>query len=60
LRDIVLEDLEKHLKEIGVKYHFPPMDKASSNKELIVEMMESFNKVYPGYTLRLFACQKRY
>jgi hypothetical protein len=51
LRDIVLEDLEKHLKEIGVKYHFPPMDKASSNKELIVEMMESFNKVYPGYGL---------
>jgi hypothetical protein len=51
LRDIVLEDLEKRLKEMGVKYHFPPMDKASNNKELIVEMMEAFQKVYPGYGL---------
>lgn len=51
LRDIVLEDLEKRLKEMGVKYHFPPMDRASSNKELIVEMMDVFQKVYPGYGL---------
>lgn len=51
LRDIVLEDLEKRLKEMGVKYHFPPMDKASSNKELIVEMMEAFRNVHPGYGL---------
>ena len=51
LRDIVLEDLEKRLKEMGVKYHFPSMDKASNNKELIVEMMEVFQKVYPGYGL---------
>lgn len=51
LRDIVLEDLEKRLKEMGVKYHFPSMDKASSNKELIVEMMDVFQKVYPGYGL---------
>jgi hypothetical protein len=51
LRDIVLEDLEKHLKEMGVKYHFPSMDKASSNKELIVEMMGVFQQIYPGYGL---------
>lgn len=51
LRDIVLEDIEKHLKEMGVKFQFPSMDKASSNKELIIEMMEAFQKVYPGYGL---------
>jgi len=51
LRDIVLEDIEKHLKEMGVKYKFPSMEKASSNKELIIEMMEAFQKVYPGYGL---------
>ncbi len=48
LRDIVLEDLEKHLKDMGVDFHFPPMSKASSNKDLLVSMMEAFNKVYPG------------
>jgi hypothetical protein len=48
LRDIVLEDLEKRLKEMGVKYHFPPMTKASNNKDLIQEMMEVFQTVYPG------------
>ncbi len=51
LRDIVLEDLEKRLKEIGVKYHFPSMDKASNNKDLLIEMMAAFDKVYPGYGL---------
>jgi hypothetical protein len=51
LRDIVLEDLEKRLKEMGVKYHFPSMEEAASNKDLIIEMMEIFQKVYPGYGL---------
>lgn len=51
LRDIVLEDLEKHLKGMGVTYHFPSMDKASNNKDLILEMMEAFGKVYPGQGL---------
>jgi hypothetical protein len=51
LRDIVLEDLEKHLKEMGVKYHFPSMREAASNKDLIVEMMGIFQKTYPGYGL---------
>ncbi|MEI7845475.1 MAG: DUF6079 family protein [Chloroflexota bacterium] len=51
LRDIVLEDLEKHLKRMGVDFHFPPMDQAASNKELIVEMMVVFKQKYPDFGL---------
>ncbi len=51
LRDIVLEDLEKRLKEMGVTYHFPSMDKAANNKDLLIEMMTAFQQVYPDYGL---------
>ena len=51
LRDIVLEDLEKHLKQMGVNNQFPPMDKVSNNKDLLVEMMDIFQKKFPGYGL---------
>ena len=51
LRDIILEDLEKHLIDMGVAYHFPSMEKASNNKDLLIEMMREFQKVYPGYGL---------
>ena len=51
LRDIILEDLEKHLNEMGVAYHFPSMEKASNNKDLLIEMMREFQKVFPGYGL---------
>ncbi len=51
LRDIVLEDLEKHLQRMGVDYHFPSMDKASNNKDLLIEMMDAFRKVYPNQGL---------
>ncbi len=46
-RDIVLDDLENHLQRMGVDYHFPSMDKASNNKDLLIEMMQAFHKVYP-------------
>ena len=51
LRDVVLNDLEKQLTAIGVHYHFPPMDQASSNKQLLVDMMIEFNKQFPGQGL---------
>jgi hypothetical protein len=51
LRDIVLEDLEKRLLEMGVNYHFPPMDKAANNKDLLIEMMTSFRQIYPDHGL---------
>src|SRR5574338_801570 len=51
LRDIILEDLEKHLNDMGVAYHFPSMENASNNKDLLIEMMREFQKVFPGYGL---------
>ncbi len=51
LRDIILEDLEKHLNDMGVAYHFPSMEKASNNKDLLIEMMREFQKVFPEYGL---------
>lgn len=49
LRDVVLNDLEKQLVALGVQFHFPPMDQAtSSNKQLLIDMMVEFNKRYPG------------
>ncbi len=51
LRDIILEDLEKHLNDMGVTFHFPSMEKASNNKDLLIDMMREFQKVFPGYGL---------
>lgn len=51
LRDVVLNELEKQLSALGVQYHFPPMDQASSNKQLLVEMMIEFNRKFPGQGL---------
>ena len=48
LRDVVFSDLEKQLMTLGVEFHFPRMDEAGSNKQLLVEMMEKFKQVYPG------------
>ena len=51
LRDVVLGQLEKQLKAMEVDYTFPPMDKAASNKDLLVEMMQVFKQRYPGMGL---------
>lgn len=47
LRDVVFQDLEKQLNQMGVEYHFPTMDEASSNKQLLVEMMVVFQAKFP-------------
>lgn len=47
LRDVVFNHLEAQLTTMGVEYHFPPMDMASSNKQLLVDMMVQFNATYP-------------
>ena len=51
LRDVVLGQLEKQLKAMGVDYTFPSMDQAASNKDLLVEMMQVFKQRYPGMGL---------
>ena len=51
LRDVIFTQLEKQLGEMGVDFHFPSMQEASSNKELLIAMMLEFNRVYPGQGL---------
>jgi len=51
LRDVVFIDLERQLKEMGVDFHFPSMEEASSNKLLLSEMMTVFQEKYPDHGL---------
>lgn len=51
LRDVVLIDLERQLKQMGVDFHFPSMKEVPSNKLLLIEMMKVFNKKYPDHGL---------
>jgi hypothetical protein len=51
LRDIVFSQLEPQLQKMGVKFHFPAMDKVSNNKDPLLEMMEVFHKKYPDMGL---------
>ncbi|NLI08750.1 MAG: hypothetical protein GX457_16925 [Thermotogaceae bacterium] len=47
LRDVVFTDLEKQLSNLGIQYHFPPLNETTSNKQLLAEMMRLFEKRYP-------------
>ena len=51
LRDVVFIDLERQLKQMGVDFHFPSMQEASSNKLLLSEMMTVFQEKYPDQGL---------
>lgn len=53
LRDIVFMYLERHLEGLGVSYKFKTADEVPNNKELLVEMMQAFEKVYPDQGLLL-------
>jgi hypothetical protein len=48
LRDIVTQELEAFLDNLGVSYTFPPADKVVNNKAAIEEMMAVFDEAYPG------------
>jgi len=47
LRDILVRELEENLKNYGIDYSFPPMDKSYSNKKDLEEMMQAFHEVFP-------------
>ena len=53
LRDIIFDQLERHLPRMEVSYSFPPSDKISSNKIVLDEMMNEFQGKYPDYGLLL-------
>lgn len=47
LREFLFRKMEGYLDSIQVKYKFPPLDKIASNKDCLMEMMASFQEVYP-------------
>ena len=51
LRDFVCERLERELSNMGVAYHFPPMDQVPGTKDLLQDMMQAFQAVYPDHGL---------
>jgi hypothetical protein len=52
-RDIVAEQLETNLKEMGVDYTFPLMSEVTNNKLVLEQMMTAFHKEYPDKGLLL-------
>lgn len=51
LRDVVLSYLEQGLAQLGVTYHFPPMDQAPNTKDLLASMLVDFHARYPDQGL---------
>lgn len=47
LRDIVCDELEQGLKDMGVEFSFPSADQVSGTKASLVEMMQAFEQVEP-------------
>lgn len=48
LRDIVVRELEKHLKSWGVDYAFPPVDRITNHKDSIEAMLAAVESAHPG------------
>ena len=53
LRDIIFTELEKHLNQLNVSYHFASISEVVSNKDLFIEMMSKFQEKYPEKGLLL-------
>lgn len=48
LRDIVVRELEKNLKQWGVGYTFPPVDRLTNHKDAIEAMLAAVEAKHPG------------
>jgi len=48
LRDIVVRELEKHLKAWGVDYRFPAVDQITNHKDAIEQMLGAVEATHPG------------
>jgi len=53
LREIILEKIEKHLREFDISYAFPKAETVSGTKQAFEDMMSAFNKKFPehGYLI---------
>lgn len=55
LRDILVQELEAFLSDRGVTFKFPPEDKVTQNKTALINMMDAFEKKFPGQGLLVVA-----
>jgi hypothetical protein len=53
LREILVSELEEHLRRLGVRYEFPPVDKITNHKPAFESMMAAFHHKYPDHGLLL-------
>ena len=53
LREIILDELEECLAEVGAPYTFPPADQIANNKETLLAAMEGFRVANPDQGLLL-------
>ncbi|GIV90321.1 MAG: hypothetical protein KatS3mg055_2839 [Chloroflexus sp.] len=53
LRDILVGEIEEHLKAMGVAYTFPAADQVANNKRAFEAMMAAFHQTYPDHGLLL-------
>ncbi len=53
LRDILLGELEGALKKWKTPYKFPAADKATNNKNALIEAVAKFQEVYPDHGILL-------
>lgn len=51
LRDIIVQELEGHLADLGVTYTFPPAEKLTNHKGAFEAMMRAFHDEYPDHGL---------
>jgi hypothetical protein len=51
LRDIVLDELEYFLGELGIAFNFPAANQVANNKEALIRAMGLFQARYPGQGL---------
>lgn len=51
LRDILVQELEEFLAARSVTFKFPPEDRVTQNKTALIEMMDAFERKFPGQGL---------
>jgi len=53
LREILCMELENNLRQMGVDYKFPPIDRITNNTYALADMMQLFEEKYPNHGLLL-------
>jgi hypothetical protein len=51
LRNIITDELEEHLSQMGISFTFPSAAEVTNNKRSLEEMMEAFHQKYPDHGL---------